>query len=122
AGDHPRRRRPGPRRRRAADGGAVRAVPVPAEALRRQRLPRRAIPGRAASRLRPGQPGNRQALRPPQVRRAAEALDRREDHRLAQPLSPPGQGLGVPEPQRARIPALGLRPPHAAKAMPENNM
>jgi site-specific DNA recombinase len=46
----------------------------------------------------------------------------REDHRLAQPLSPPGQGLGVSEPHRPRIPALGLRPPHAAKAVPENNM
>ena len=57
-----------------------------------------------------------------QVRRPAQALDRRADHRLAQPLPPVGQGLGVPEPQRARLPALGLRPPHAPKAMPKHNM
>src|SRR5918995_82851 len=36
AGDHPRRRHPGPRRRRAADGFAVRPLPLPAEAVRRQ--------------------------------------------------------------------------------------
>ncbi len=32
--------------------------------------------------------------------RATQALDRRENHQLAQPLPPARQGLGVPEPQR----------------------
>lgn len=71
------------------------AVPVPAQTPRRQRLPGPQVPGRAARRLRPDQPRDRQAIRPPQVRCPAEALDRREDHRLAQPLSPLGQRLGV---------------------------
>ena len=38
-------------------------------------------------------------------------------HRLAQPQPQAGQGLGVQEPQSPRLPALGLDPPHAAKAM-----
>ena len=106
----------------AADVFAVPPLPLPAEAVRRQWLPGPQVPGRAARRLRPGEPGDRQAIRLPQVRRAAEALDRREDHRLAQPMPTAGQGLGVSEPLRPRLPALGLRPPHAAKAMPENNI
>ena len=52
AGHRACRRYPGSRRRRAADEHAVRAVSVPAEALRRQRLPGAEIPGRLAPRLR----------------------------------------------------------------------
>ena len=51
-----------------------------------------------------------------------EALDRRTHHRLAQSLPPARQGLGVHEPQRPRLPALGIDPPDAAKALSENNM
>jgi hypothetical protein len=48
----------------------------------------------------------------------AEALDCRTHHCLAQPLPPPRQGLGEPEPQRARLPQtrfirLRVRSPHA---------
>jgi hypothetical protein len=39
-----------------------------------------------------------------------------------QSLPTAGQGLGVPEPQRPRIPAPGLRPSHASKAMPRQQM
>ena len=56
------------------------------------------------------------------LRRAAQALDRRTHHRLAQPLPPPRQGLGVPQPQGPRLPAPRLHPPHAAKALSENIM
>ena len=54
----------------------------------------------------------------------AEALDRRADHRLAEPMPSIGQGLGVPEPQGARVPASRLDPAHAAKAMskPKNDL
>ena len=72
--------------------------------------------------LPPGQRRDRQAIRRRQVRRAAEALDRRAHHRLAQPLPPAGQGLGVPEPQRACLPALGIHPADAAKAMSKPGM
>jgi hypothetical protein len=78
--------------------------------------------GRTACRLRPSQPGNRQAIRPPQVRRAAEAVDRRVNDRLAEPMLTAGQGLGMPEPLRARLPALGFGPHHAPKMMPKHQM
>jgi hypothetical protein len=68
------------------------------------------------------QPGYREAVRPAQVRRAAEALDRRAHHRMAQSVPTIGQGLGMPEPLRAQLPALGLSPPHAAKAMSGRQM
>ena len=46
ARDRPRRRRPGPRRRRAADGELVRLVSVPDQALCRRRLPGTGVPER----------------------------------------------------------------------------
>jgi hypothetical protein len=47
----------------------------------------------------------------------AQALDRRTHHRLAQSLSAPCQGLGVPQPQGARVLAPRIDSPHAQKAM-----
>ena len=47
---------------------------------------------------------------------------RRAHDRLAQPLPPAGQGLGMPEPPGAGVPAPRVHPPYAAKAMPDNNM
>jgi hypothetical protein len=44
ARDRPRRRRPGPRRRRAADGELVRRLSVPDQALCRRRLPGTGVP------------------------------------------------------------------------------
>src|SRR3954452_1857549 len=67
-------------------------------------------------------PGNRQTIRPPQIRRAAKAVDRRADDRLAQPLPTAGQRLGMPEPLRACLPTLGLGPRHAPKTMPKHKM
>ena len=52
-----------------------------------------------------------------QVRRAAQALDRGTHHRVAEPLPTPGKGLGVPQPKRAGIPAVGISSAHAAKAL-----
>ena len=53
---------------------------------------------------------------------SAQASDRRENHQLAQPLPQTGQGLGMSEPQRPRIPPLGLNTPHVAKALSLNAM
>jgi hypothetical protein len=41
----------------------------------------------------------------------------RTDDRLAQSLPPIGQGLGKPQPQRARLPQARIHPPHAAKTL-----
>jgi len=49
--------------------------------------------------------------------RRAATLDRRAYHRLAQSMSPSGQGLGEPQPQRARLPSPRLDPAHAQKAL-----
>jgi len=38
----------------------------------------------------------------------AQAMDRRTHHRLAQPLPPLGQGLGVPQPKGLGVLAPGL--------------
>ena len=46
------------------------------------------------------------------------ALPKRWIHlRLAGPLPTTGQGLGMPQPQSARLPAPRLHPPYAAKTM-----
>jgi site-specific DNA recombinase len=49
-------------------------------------------------------------------------VGRRAHHRLVGPMPTAGRGLGVPEPRRARFPALGTRPPHAAKAISDKHM
>src|SRR3954463_6663980 len=101
----------------------VRAVPVSAQALRRRRLSGAAVPGGFATRLPPRPGGDRQAVRSGQgLRGPAEALDRRTHHRLAEPLPSAGQGLGVPQPQGSRLPALGFHSPDAPKALSHNKM
>ena len=52
----------------------------------------------------------------------AEALDRGAHDRLAQPVPALEQGLGVPEPERARIPPLGVNPADAATPSSKPNM
>jgi hypothetical protein len=52
----------------------------------------------------------------------AEALDCRENHRIAQPLPQTGQGLGMSEQQRPSLSCAGLNTPHAAKALSLNAM
>ena len=70
-----------------------------------------------------GQPGDREAVRYREgIRGFAKTLDRRADHRMAEPVQETGQGLGVLEPQRPCIPALGLHPSHAAKALQEKKV
>ena len=49
-------------------------------------------------------------------------VGRGADHRLAEPVPQAGQGLGMPEPTRTRLPAPDVDPPHAAKAMPSNDI
>ena len=51
------------------------------------------------------------------LRDAAQALDRRANDRLAQPLPKTGQGLGEPQLHSPRVPSLRLRPSHVAKAL-----
>ena len=58
----------------------------------------------------------------PECDLVAQTLDRREDNRLAQPLSPSRQGLGMPQPQWPRLPTLGFHPPDVQKALPNHNM
>src|SRR3954466_6384325 len=41
---------------------------------------------------------------------------------MAQPMPSAGEGLGRPEPQGARIPAPRVHPPHAPKAMSNQQM
>lgn len=43
-------------------------------------------------------------------------MDRRTHHRLAQPLSPLGQGLGVPQPEGLGVLAPGLNPPSCCES------
>ena len=88
----PRRRHPGSQWWRAADGVAVRPLPLPAEALCRRWVKGRQLSGRAAHDMPPDQTRDRQAIRVAQVRRTAEALDRRAHHCLAQPMLKIGQG------------------------------
>jgi hypothetical protein len=57
---------------------------------------------------------------PKRVRRGAP--NRRTQHRLAEPLPAPEQGLGVPEPKRPGLPALGVGSTDAAKALPSMDM
>ena len=49
-------------------------------------------------------------------------MDRRTHDRLAEPLPEVGQGLGVPQPQGARLLAPRFNPPHAAKTLQSNLM
>ena len=56
------------------------------------------------------------------LRRPAQALDRRTHLCLARPLPTVGQGLGMPQPQGARISPPRLHPPHAAKTMQSHMM
>jgi len=60
--------------------------------------------------LRPDQRADRQTVRYRHVHGIAQTLDRRENDRQAQPLPPPGKGLGMPEPERFAIPTLGIHP------------
>src|SRR5271155_3471993 len=106
-----------------ADGEPVRRVSVPAEALCRRRLPGAGVSGCGEEGPGSGECGDRQALGPGYgLLRSAQALDRREDIRLAQSLPKAGQGLGVSQPKGARLPPPRLHPPHAAKAMQSSMM
>jgi transposase len=61
----------------------------------------------APARHAPSKPGNRQEIgRRQGFHRSTQALDRRENHRLARSLPKIGQGLRMSEPQRPRFPAL----------------
>ena len=46
-----------------------------------------------------------------------QTLGGRAHHRLAEPVPPPGKGLGMPEPQRTSIPTQGLCSPDAERAL-----
>jgi hypothetical protein len=65
---------------------------------------------------------DRQTVRPRQVRRLAEALDRRTHHRVAEPMPQVGQGLGADGPERARVSTLGIGQADGAKALPGKDM
>ena len=72
-------------------------------------------PGRHPARSRDR---DRQAIRSGEgLRRPAQALGGRTHHRLAQPLPPTGQGLGEPQPQRARLHQARVHSTHAPKTL-----
>jgi hypothetical protein len=75
-----------------------------------------------AAPLPPHQREDRPTIRYREVRGVTQTLDRRKNHRMAQPMSPLGQGLGMPQPQRSCVPALGFRPPDGQKALSNPNM
>ena len=65
-----------------------------------------------------GQDRDRQTIRSGEgLRHAAQALDRRANDRLAQPLPKTGQGLGEPQRHGPHVPSFRLHPPHVAKAL-----
>src|SRR4051812_42018834 len=113
---------PGPRRRRDADERAVRPVSIPSEAVCRRWLSGTQIPAGAEARPRSDQRGNREAVRPGQIHRAAQALDRRTVDWLAQPVPPPGQRLGMSQPERSGISTLGVHSADDQKALSDHNM
>src|SRR4051794_41153472 len=79
-------------------------------------------PAGAEARPQSDQRGNREAVRPGQIHRAAQALDRRTVDWLAQPVPPPGQRLGMSQPERSGISTLGVHPADAQKALSDHNM
>ena len=93
-------------------------VPVSQKALRRQRLPRACVSNCARIGSATPRNGNHQtATRRQGLRRAAQTMDCRTQHRMAEPLPKTGQGLGESEHQRPHFPSPRLNPPHAPKAM-----
>jgi hypothetical protein len=49
-------------------------------------------------------------------------MDRRANHRLAQPVPPFGKGLGMSKPKRPRISALGVNPNDDQKTLSKQQM
>jgi hypothetical protein len=85
----------------------VRAVPVSQEAICRHHLRRAGVSGRSGARNARPDNRNRPTVRSRQgLCRSSPTLDRRANNRLAQPLPPPRQRLGKPQPQCARLPSL----------------
>ena len=110
-------RHPGSRRRRAADGTLFGLFPFLLKLYADSGYQGPKFQPGLASRLRQINVEIVKRSDVGKVRRAAQALDRRTHHRLAQPMSPAGQGLGVPQPQRACLPALGVHPADGPKAL-----
>src|SRR5208282_6135023 len=97
----------------------VRPVSVPAQALCRRRLPGAGVPQVRQSRAVTSAGGDRQALGSSHgLRRLAQTLGGGKNAGLAEPLPPPGQGLGEPQSQGTGISADGVHPPHGQEAMP----
>ena len=85
---------------------------------RRQRVSRTDLRRCARQNLVSGQDRDRQTIRAGErLRDAAQALDRRANNRLAQPLPKFGQGLGEPRPHGPHVPVLRLHPHYAPKAL-----
>jgi hypothetical protein len=95
---------------------------VPDEALRGCGLPGAEVSAGRSSGLPRGEHRDRAAVRRGKVRGVAEALDRREDNRLVEPMPTPQQGLGVPQPKRPGIPALGVSAIDATTPLPVPDM
>src|ERR1700694_5584909 len=107
----------------AGDGHTFWPASIPAEALCRRWLLRTDLSVRRSQNPPANRRGDRQALRYRKgLSGLAQAMDRRTHHRLAQPLPPLGQGLGVPQPKGLSVLAPRLNPPHAEKALSKKSM
>ena len=98
-----------------ADGEPVRAVSISAEALRRWRLSGAEVPTRIGPGLPRREPRDRATVRHGSICGAAEAMERRAYHRLAQSVPSPEQRLGVLEPKCPCFPTLGVDQADGAK-------
>ena len=110
------RRYPGSRRRRAFDGHAVRPLSFSPQSLRRWRISGCRLPRRTADYSQARERRDRQALRSsPALRRPAQTLARRANLRLARAMPKAGQGLGMSQPQGARLPQARFHSPQLRK-------
>ena len=92
-------RHPGSRRRHSVAVDAVRPVPLPRKAVCRQRLSRADFRRSPRQDSGPVSKRDRQTNRSSErVREVTQALDRRANDRMAQPLPQTRQGLGKPQP------------------------
>ena len=102
-------------------GDLVRSVSLSREIVRRQRLSGLArsftAPWPASCPISTGRSFKRSDRVKRRLRRPAQALGGRTHHRLAQPLPPTGQGLGEPQPQRARLHQARVHSTHAPKTL-----
>jgi len=92
-----------------------------AESLRGRGVPSRPVSSFVAAEPSDGGPSGSSPPQDGQTWQRCTSV-RRADNCLAQPVSPPGKGLGAPPPKRADIPPLGIHPDDAPKALSKHDL